>query len=40
MQMEIRTMVKNFTLLDWMIHFGVLMNMLVTIYLVWYAIVK
>lgn len=40
MRMQVRTMLKSFTLLDWMIHFGVFANMVVTLYIVWYVITK
>lgn len=38
--MDVRTMVKNFTLLDWMIHFGVFANIAVSVYIIWYAYVR
>lgn len=31
---------KEFTFLDWMIHFGVLANLLVSAYIVWYVLIK
>ncbi len=30
--------IKNFTLLDWGIHFGVIMNLIVVVLLVWYSL--
>lgn len=35
--MDLRSMIKNFTALDWMIHFGVFANLVVSAYIVWYA---
>jgi hypothetical protein len=32
--------VKEFTLLDWMIHFGVGANLVVAAYIVWYVLIK
>jgi hypothetical protein len=32
--------VKEFTFLDWMIHFGVGMNLLVCFYIVWHVLTK
>ncbi len=38
--MEMRAMFKNFTFLDWMIHFGVFANMVVTLYILWWVFLK
>lgn len=38
--MEMRAIVKNFTLLDWLIHFGVFANMVVTLYIVWHVLTR
>ena len=31
---------KEFTFLDWLIHFGVGMNLLVAFYIVWHVFIK
>lgn len=38
--MEVRAIFKNFTLLDWMIHFGVFMNMVISLYIVWHVFAR
>ncbi len=31
---------RDFSLLDWMIHFGVLVNILVSLYIVWHIFTR
>lgn len=40
LKMGMRSFLKNFTMLDWMIHFGVFANMVVTLYIVWHVFTR
>ncbi len=36
----LKSYIKKFTFLDWMIHFGILSNLLVSLYIVWFVIMR